>query len=118
MYYLIHGQYPTDDITPLDFDIPGCSKSGDGFMNCPSNNTAYNYNGNSSTGQRYEVMGVYLPYIPSHTGRLNYTMVLDRNASTDKGKIFCVVESHQDSAAVKVCESMGGTKIKNTTWQL
>jgi prepilin-type N-terminal cleavage/methylation domain-containing protein len=118
-YYLTHGVYPTDNIIVLDIDIPGCAKSGGGLMNCPANNTAYNYNGNLGTGQRFDIWGAYDPKFNSgHNGRLNYIMVLDRDPSANKGKIFCAVGDGQDFVAVKVCESMGGAKISNTTWQL
>jgi prepilin-type N-terminal cleavage/methylation domain-containing protein len=118
MYYLIHGEYPTDDIHLLDIDIPGCVKSGGGLMDCPANNTAYNYNGNSGTGQRFDIWGLYLPDYTNHNGRLNYIMLLDRDTSIDKGKIFCQIYDSKDYTTAKVCGSMGGTKINDRTWQL
>jgi prepilin-type N-terminal cleavage/methylation domain-containing protein len=119
MYYLTHGEYSIDNIAVLDIDMPGCVKSGGGAMNCSANNTSYNYNGNITTGQRYEIIGIYHPIDNiGHNGRLKYIMVLDRDPSADKGKIFCTVSDTKDSIAIKVCESMRGKKISSSTWQL
>jgi hypothetical protein len=119
MYYMTYGEYPVDNINVLDIDMPGCVKSGGGAMSCPANNTAYNYNGNISTGQRYDIMGVYNPiYNSGHSGTLQYIMVLDKAPSADKGKIFCSVYHPKDYLAVKVCESMSKKKIDDYTWEL
>jgi prepilin-type N-terminal cleavage/methylation domain-containing protein len=117
MYYLTYGEYPVDDITLLDIDMPGCSKNSGGSMRCPANNTAYNYNGNIGTGQRYEIRGIYNSP-GGHSGTLEYTMVLDKDPSADKGKIFCIVGDTKNYAAVKVCESMSKEKVGTNVCQL
>jgi hypothetical protein len=90
-------------------------KYGGGAMLCSANNTSYNYNG--GTGQRYAIIGIYAPSGARHVGRLEYIMVLDKDPSDDKGKIFCQTNA-QDYTAVKVCESMGGKKVSVGLYQL
>jgi type II secretion system protein G len=120
MYYLTYGEYPTDNIIVLDFDIPGCTKQGAGLMTCPNTNTSYNYNGNISTGQRFDVMGYYPMYNSSYVDGisiLSYVMVLD-HAQKDQGKIFCVVGAINATLARKVCKSISKTKITESLYEL
>jgi hypothetical protein len=111
LYYLANGQYPTDDITKLDFDLPGCISKGGGQLDCP--NASYNYNGNLSTGQVFDVYGIY----PSYDAPIiSYRVVLD-HAQSLQGKRYCIANTN-NNIAQKTCSSMGGEKISSSAWEL
>jgi prepilin-type N-terminal cleavage/methylation domain-containing protein len=118
IYYMTYGDYPTDDITVLDFDIPDCVKYAAGLMRCPKTNTAYNYNGNNSTGQAFDVRGYY-PESNGSDGKLSldYTMVLD-HAQSNPGKIYCRVGTNNQAAATRVCKSMCKTPIVGSVCEI
>jgi prepilin-type N-terminal cleavage/methylation domain-containing protein len=103
MYYLTHGEYPTDNIAALDIDIPGCVASGGGMLVCEKQNISFNYNGNISSGQRFDIYADDPISIHGANAILTYVMVLDR-AQRDAGKTYCIGTT---AVAKKVCKSMG-----------
>ncbi|MDD6152968.1 MAG: prepilin-type N-terminal cleavage/methylation domain-containing protein [Elusimicrobia bacterium] len=109
LYYLANGSYPNDDISEVDFSIPGCTSPGAGHMQC--GDTLYDYNGGGLFGSSAAVIG----YIQNL--RISYQMYLDHSSVTP-GRIICVVKSAGDKVAVNVCRSMAKQEISSTSWEL
>ncbi|MDR0646396.1 MAG: prepilin-type N-terminal cleavage/methylation domain-containing protein, partial [Elusimicrobiota bacterium] len=120
MYYMINGYYPTDNIVPLDIDIPGCTKGGGGAMFCPQTKTQYNYNGNLNTGQLFDIYGFYpypggsMHHEADSNHQIVYRVILD-HAQSSQGKRYC---RGNNAIGRRVCARMGGTKLNDSLWEL
>jgi len=109
LYYIANGSYPLDDISDVDFDIPGCQQTGHGRLQC--GDILYDFNGGTTAGTQYSVQG-YLKDL-----RISYVMWLDYSAKYP-GLVFCQVRSADDKVAVNVCRSMAKRQISSVEWEL
>ena len=110
VYYLANGEYPADDITPLDVsDFSGCSQTGLGGVNCGK--IVYDYNAGGTSWHVNNAQDRVDGYITDneHNNVLGYIQFLDHSPNY-AGQRWC---SARDGSSLshRVCKSLGGEAI-------
>ena len=114
VYYLANGAYAPDDITLLDIsDVNGCRQIGQGRLNC--GNIEYDYNAGSAggwhTNGQDRIDGkIYLNGVLT----ISYLQYLEHSPKY-AGERLC--DANTSSLAHRVCKSMGGTLVSDSSTQ-
>ena len=105
-YYMANGEYPNDDVTNLDISISGCFVGG-GSNQCEG--AVYDY----MNGSAFQPIGGFL----TKQQGLAYLQFLSRGEPADKrGTRECWADS-SNTAANRVCLSLGGVKNGTSAWR-
>ena len=121
LYYLANGEYPDDDLTPLDIsDLSGCSLNTKSELYCGIIRYDYNGGGTYWHGEqkkdRVDGLVVKLNSNNTVTIQIRYFQYLD-HSPTYAGERHC--EAHDGSTlSHRVCKSLGGELIGGMTYRL